>query len=289
MASNLPAVTTTGIPERYGSVEYRELRGKYSNALGSEAGLDVLRIMPSDEERKILTERAREVQAMVRPISYAGEMQKRAAAALSRMFQSFRNLGVKDADTAEKMTASYVSALVDIPQFAIEESCEAFRLGKLTKYYFGEGSWGEHDPAFCPSESVLALVARAKAKFFEDELASLKKILGAKKATPLLANDRTPEEQARINKQVEDAKAQLAAASAARELMEATARADALARAKEANERIILAEYRSLGLKPMRGKTGVLISPSLLKTMGHVVMKSDDQFHAEHDSEARLP
>ena len=182
MASNLPAVTTTGIPERYGSVEYRELRGKYSNALGSEAGLDVLRI-----------------------------------------------------------------------------------------------------------ESVLALVARANAKFFEDELASLKKILGAKKATPLLANDRTPEEQARINKQVEDAKAQLAAASAARELMEATARADALARAKEANERIILAEYRSLGLKPMRGKTGVLISPSLLKTMGHVVMKSDDQFHAEHDSEARLP
>ena len=285
---NLPVVAETGIPERYGSQEFRETRTKFARALDITG--DTLRIMPTAEERGILAARARDVQHMVRPIIYADAMKDRAAAALSRMFQSYRNLGVKDAKTAAQMTASYLSAFMDMPQFAIEEACEDFRLGKVTKYYLVDNRWGEHDPAFCPSESVLALIVREKARYFVEELEMLKKILAAKPAMALIASERTPEEQKKAEAQIASAKEQLAAWQVEILAAETADRERAAKVSKEFNERAILADYKARGLKPVYSKTGVLISPSLLKTMGHTLIKSDDQFHAEQaDSEARLP
>lgn len=231
--------------------------------------------LPSAEERNFLTDRSRAVAGHLRPIEMASEEKLRAGGALSRMFgNSWPNF---KPEKPVQFLNEFVDAVKSLPLFAILEAIEDFKHGRIKQHSLGDGKFAKVDPQFPPPAPLFFQIAENKTTSLYVEQSRLRQILAITKARVDVFAKRSPEDQAAADQKIGEWRAESASRKAAEELAD---RAKRKVEGKEARQRsnaAIEAEYKSLGIEPIRGAANQIVSPSLMRALGrgHELQRPD--------------
>lgn len=217
----------------------------------------MLATMPTQAERAVIARTAADLFASMRPISMAAAESKTAATLLAQMFTGYPNLK----QDPLSLVSAYVAHLREMPLFAIARACEEVRDGT-------ERAQRAHvSPAFPPTAAQMAQICADVKQQTEHRYRQATAVLEAKQLPPLKISER---ERAVVGQKMAAFSLQLADTSI--EQQERDARREAgLVAAEKAAEKILLKEYAAAGIEPYKNRHGVLVSLTLMESLGATV------------------
>lgn len=232
-------------------------------------------------ERGLLQKRMDALNIAMRPLNYSGasELHRRAGAIISRFLErSFPSYNPGEPENARKVVASYVAAVIDLPLFAIEAACNAISKGELTHLKMEGGYIERISLSFPPTPVLLSVAAKTMIPMVGEEWQKVRRVLSVDRLRELPK----PDDPAKAEIVKEKFKALAEGMSERLKSEQRSIDEERAKRAIDANNQTILKQYREMGVQPVRSGN-MLVTPSLLKVMGrgHLLQKSDDEWHGE--------
>jgi|GEM_PF-6038135 len=239
--------------------EVRDAMAYFHNKLvdGTESNphhAGVISEVPTGNDRAILVRASQDLNAVLRPIEMASEEKRTARRIIATMFTGYRYLK----DDPEELVAVYVAHCRSLPLFAITCACEEVKTGSERTRRL------EINPAFPPSHAQLfQLATECARRAFED------RILAAK---ALPRPQPTDHEKGVVARYLADLGQRLGmnVSDEKRKAREA-----GFEIAAKASETAILREYAKAKVEPFRNKNGVLISLSMVRSLGGTIEVRD--------------
>jgi hypothetical protein len=232
-----------------------------------EGGELVIDRMPSAAERHLLIERSQELGVALQPIAERSANQVEAGAVIAALLVGY---GISRNDKSSGQTiAVYIKHLESVPLFAIKAACDDVRFGRVYDVDRRTGNRIPLDPDYPPSTVRLRMVAQKHIDAMFAEKYAFDKVLRAKRALPALPSEA---ERARVSEQLKGLARDIAARSASEDLEGIERAARRAEESRSLSERLILAEYARLGMKPER-VAGILVSPELARK--HIGLRAE--------------
>lgn len=263
-AGELSPETTEAI-SRIPAREVALLTDIFHNAIVDEGRASLaLPKLPTPQEKRTLEKRRAAVIGFLRGHDMSNAGKDRVTAALNALFGSYFNHKAGEEDIAGLMVL-----MRDRPAWAIEEVCQDIFDGRIFDVRRGERV--KLSPDFLPSGPRLNQCAIDKCIKLEAELFKLKRVLSVTRRMPPSAASHAKPLREDVFTEVRDDGSVLtndfAAFDAARTLAR---KAQDYQTQASVNERMRLAEYTALGIDPIRGRDGSVISVSLARSVGRL-------------------
>jgi hypothetical protein len=203
------------------------------------------------EDRKILSDRSHAIANSLRGCGLSVAGRENAAAAIAGMFRD--GWPLYKIDNPKQVVAAYIHGLQDYPIWAVQAVCKALATGQVE----------DVRPDYPPATARVAQLCEAKIADLRREQTKFQRVLSIKETrAPAMTN----EEREAVWLRHQEWRAQqkpdpVSAAELARQEQAAIA-------TRSRNERAMLREYAALGIQPVRSANGMLISPSLRRSLG---------------------
>lgn len=168
-------------------------------------------------------------------------------------------------EEASAVASQYAAVVSGLPLWAIERACMRFAGGEVSAAEVGAKML---DRSFRPSSAQLNIVASKMANQVYDEVSRLSKIA---RGTVALRHV-PPEERERVQAKLDELLGTLRAKG---ENFDKAGAESRTAEAAKRSEALALREYRAAGLEPVRSSDGMIISLSMLRSIGWIVEEVD--------------
>lgn len=225
----------------------RILIDRFSNDVIMEGRVPTLSVLPTKEERAVLSDRRASLAGQLRPVNYSVANKEKFVAVISRFFGNWPTF---KPEKPKEVVATYLMALGDFPLWAIESVCSDIAKGGVTGV----------NPAFPTAAPQMAQLCGHKIAVLQAEHVKVSGLLAVRdvRVSPL-----TPEEREISVAKHKEWEAQRDSVD---EEIDTKRRDELAARSIARNEQAIRDEYKARGEKPVTaGK--FLVSPSLLKNI----------------------
>lgn len=242
---------------------------RYSSQIIEERfGSPMLEVLPSRDERIALSAESSRLFEGMKPIRYSNAGVERAAKVVAAILGGYPQLASLDANVKQKMIASYVTKLSDLPLFAIAEAqLEIKRGSELARKH-------EVRPGYPPSDAQVYQIANHLCGRLREAKHAIDRVLSVNRVVPPPPK---PEDRAKVKTMLEDLAYKLRAPLDAER---AERKAQRQAKADAENNMWIVREYRQNGLEPHYDKDGNLITLAVLLKCGYRI--------ADHEGERLL-